>query len=188
MNDVIAILRVVLALVALAWIGMLVWRKYSGKALPMFRSLAWQPNMPRREQARVCPQLGLASDPFASSPRPDEEHRCYANLARERIDLGHQQRFCLASTYKRCPFLAVAPQEDGVSARARTWWRSVSPAFGSAAISLQPWLSARLEALAARVMAIRVQLPKKEVAEPSHGAIAVADPAPMSAPEPMSAP
>src|SRR3954454_2334436 len=93
----------------------------------------------RQEEARTCPLLGLASDPFAQNTQPDEDHRCYANLARERIDLGHQQRFCLATTHKRCPFLAVAPsREEGVTARARAWWRTVSPAHTVLAFSPQP--------------------------------------------------
>ncbi len=143
MNELLVLIRILLLLAVLGGAAFLVWRRYGSR---LARPLE------RQEPARICPQLGLAADPFSHSSRPDEEHRCYANLARERIDLGHQQRFCLASTHKRCPFLAVAPREEGVTARARTWWRTVSPAAGSAAIGLQPRLRARLETMAASLL------------------------------------
>ena len=80
----------------------------------------------RRSRPRLCPHLGLAGDPFKHYPNANEQHRCYANLGRERIDLGHQRRFCLTSCYSRCPFLTV--QETGLLERIRAWGRAVSPA------------------------------------------------------------
>src|SRR5919109_1366973 len=140
MNELLILIRVLLAMAVLAGIGYVLWKRFGGR-LPRLVDSA--------EPGRSCPQLGLSSDPFSNSSRPDEEHRCYANLARERIDLGHQQRFCLSSHYKRCPFLAVAPQEEGLTGRARVWWRNVSPAAEALAIDLQPRLQARLETMAA---------------------------------------
>ena len=82
--------------------------------------------LPRRQsRPRLCPHLGLAADPFKHYPNANEQHRCYANLGRERIDLGHQRRFCLASCYSRCPFLTV--QETGRLERIWAWVRAVSP-------------------------------------------------------------
>src|SRR5579872_1969092 len=115
----------------------------------------------RTEPLKICPQLGLAGDPFENAGRPDDDHRCYANLARERIDRGHQQMFCLSASYKRCPFLAVAPRQDGMFDRARAWWRTVSPGRPALAISqpgLRPWLGA-LAAMLSRVSVRSVSLP-----------------------------
>jgi tetratricopeptide (TPR) repeat protein len=62
-----------------------------------------------RKRESSCPNLGLANDPFACFEGPDDEHRCYAHMHHDRIDLAHQQRFCLTSNYHRCPFLMVKP-------------------------------------------------------------------------------
>lgn len=107
----------------------------------------------QREALKTCPHLGLAAQPFQHAGQPDDQHRCYANLARERIDRGHQQRFCLSTAYRRCPFLAMAPREDGLIERARAWFRSVSPGLPALAISqpgLRPWLGALAARLKAR--------------------------------------
>ena len=124
-------------LIALAGLGLwLAWKR-------MGRSpLEWSF---QRETLKTCPQLGLAAEPFQHAGQPDDEHRCYANLTRERIDRGHQQRFCLSTSYRRCPFLAMAPRQDGLVDRARAWFRSVSPGHPALAISqpgLRPWLGA----------------------------------------------
>src|SRR5215207_8485233 len=77
-----------------------------------------------------CAHLGLSADPFARLPRASDEHRCYAQLVRERIDLGHQRRFCLASAHASCPFLLLSPNAPrrGWLVQARAGWRNVSPA------------------------------------------------------------
>src|SRR5438128_5138474 len=84
----------------------------------------------RKVAATECPHLGLAADPFARHPRPSDEHRCYAHLGRERIDLGHQRRFCLASAHGGCPFLLVNPRAETRDWRSRAGAlrRHVSPA------------------------------------------------------------
>src|SRR5437764_15360498 len=107
MNELLNLLRLLLALAVLAGVGYVLWKRVGGRVPRLGASSDPAP--------RMCPQLGLSSDPFSNSSRPDEDHRCYANLARERIDLGHQQRFCLSSNYKRYPFLAVAPHEEGLT-------------------------------------------------------------------------
>jgi hypothetical protein len=145
MDALFLVLRIVLTLAMLGIFAFMLWRRFGGR-LPL-------PVRSQTEQPKACPQLGLAADPFTNAARPDDEHRCYANLARERIDLGHQQRFCLASTYKRCPFLAVAPRQDGMPARARAWWRTVSPAL-PALVSPQPGLRPWLGGLAALASAL----------------------------------
>jgi len=113
MNELLFLLRVAAAMAVVAVLALVVWRRR------------------KRVVASVCAHLGLEADPFAREARPAEAHRCYANLARERIDLGHQQRFCLASTHNKCPFLATSVQrETGVLSAMRARWRTVSPAIG----------------------------------------------------------
>ncbi len=78
--------------------------------------------------ADTCPHLGSADDPASRQSRASDEHRCYAGVGRERVDLDHQRRFCLGSSYASCPFLTVNDAQNGpvewISAR----WRNVSPA------------------------------------------------------------
>lgn len=64
---------------------------------------------PSISEARVCPYLGLLADPFHRLEGPSAEHRCYLWMQRQRIDLLHQQRFCLTPNHPRCPWLMVAP-------------------------------------------------------------------------------
>src|SRR5919198_3515159 len=71
-------------------------------------SLPGGPNM-GREGDRVCPHLGSAADPFTYLEEPDDGNRCHVYMHHDRIDLTHQQRFCLSSNYQRCPFLMVKP-------------------------------------------------------------------------------
>jgi hypothetical protein len=118
MNELLFLVRIAAVLAVIALIGLVVWRK--------------RPHV----VAMVCAHLGLADDPFGHEKSASEAHRCYANLGRERIDLLHQQRFCLASTHNRCPFLMVTPQQSGWQAQMRSWWRSVSPAARALAARL----------------------------------------------------
>src|SRR6266571_9441787 len=120
----------------------------------------------RKAAATECPHLGLAADPFGSHPRASDEHRCYAHLGRERIDLGHQRRFCLASAHARCPFLMVSPYapRHGLFARARAGWRNVSlarPALTAAQlghmVELTVGAAQRGLTLARRVIAVVVR-------------------------------
>jgi len=84
--------------------------------------------MLHKPQADTCPHLGSADDPVGRQSRASDEHRCYAGVGRERVDLDHQRRFCLGSSYASCPFLTVIDAQIGpvewISAR----WRNVSPA------------------------------------------------------------
>jgi hypothetical protein len=75
---------------------------------------------------RGCPHLGLRSDPLTHAAGASDEHRCYAGLGQERIDLSHQRRFCLAACHTRCPFLTV--EQTGLLERLWAWARAVSPA------------------------------------------------------------
>src|SRR5712691_5619410 len=120
----------------------------------------------RKVAPTQCPHLGLAADPFGRHPRPSDEHRCYAHLGHERIDLGHQQRFCLASAHGRCPFLMVSPYapRHGLFARARAGWRNVSlarPALTAAQlghmVELTVGVARRALTLARRVIALVVR-------------------------------
>jgi hypothetical protein len=82
----------------------------------------------RKPQADKCPHLGSADDPLSRQPRASDEHRCYAGAGRERIDLDHQRRFCLGSSYASCPFLTVNDAHIGPVEWISAWWRNVSPA------------------------------------------------------------
>jgi hypothetical protein len=116
MNDLLFVLRVV-GVIGLALAVFLVVRRRLG-------GLSF--GVPgRKARPRLCPHLGLATDPFKHYPGANEDHRCYANMGRERIDLAHQRRFCLASCYSRCPFLTV--KETGLFERIWAWGRAVSP-------------------------------------------------------------
>ena len=81
-----------------------------------------------RKSEKQCPHLGLAADPFNRGPHATDEHRCYAQLGRERIDLAHQRRFCLTSAHPACPFLLVSSraEQPTLLERARAGWRNVS--------------------------------------------------------------
>jgi hypothetical protein len=71
----------------------------------------------------VCPHLGLASDPHQHVEQTSPEHRCYLWMQRDRIDVLHQERFCLTAAHPSCPWLSALP--PGASAREleRSWWR-----------------------------------------------------------------
>ena len=106
----------------------------------------------RQAPSLTCPHLGLASDPFNHKPGASDEHRCYAEMGRERIDLGHQRRFCLASAHTSCPFLMVsplAPKGGRLMQQARAGWRNVSP-VRPALSAVQLGLVVELAAAAAR--------------------------------------
>jgi hypothetical protein len=120
MDELLFLVRFAAGLAVLMVLGFVAWRERH----------RFSPRFGGKESAAQCDHLGYADDPFTRDARPNEAHRCYANLGRERIDLTHQQRFCLASTHNRCPFLTVRPAVEGagVLSQARAWWRSVSPA------------------------------------------------------------
>jgi len=81
-----------------------------------------------RKSEAQCPHLGLAEDPFDRGQHASDEHRCYAQLARERIDLAHQRRFCLTAAHGACPFLLVSARAErpALLEQARAGWRNVS--------------------------------------------------------------
>src|SRR5215208_1390641 len=108
----------------------------------------------QKTPATECPHLGLATDPFARHPGASDEHRCYAQLVRERVDMGHQRRFCLASAHGSCPFLLLSPNAPrrGWLVQARAGWRNVSPAR-PALTAAQLGHSAELAVAAAGVIA-----------------------------------
>ncbi|HYY90000.1 MAG TPA: hypothetical protein VFA49_14480, partial [Chloroflexota bacterium] len=116
MNELLFLLRIAAGLAVLTLLFVLVRRRVGGLPLPG-----------RGARPRLCPHLGLASDPFKHYPGANEEHRCYASLGRERVDLAHQRRFCLASSYGRCPFLTVKDGSNGPLERIWAWGRVVSP-------------------------------------------------------------
>jgi hypothetical protein len=116
MDELLFLLRIAAALGALTVLLLVVRRQIGPLRLP---GTAARP--------RLCPHLGLTSDPFKHYPGANEEHRCYVSLGRERIDLAHQRRFCLASSYSRCPFLLVTAQRPGLLERIWAWGRAVSP-------------------------------------------------------------
>src|SRR6266542_2592673 len=115
MEGLVFLLRLV-AIVAAATLVLVVIRRRGG-VLPGMR----------QARPRQCPHLGMATDPFSRDTRASDEHRCYASMARERIDLSHQRQFCLTSTHNRCPFLLVQTQQEGLLARIWAWRRIVSP-------------------------------------------------------------
>ncbi len=115
MEGLVFLLRLV-AIVAAAALVLVVIRRRGG-VLPGMR----------QARPRQCPHLGMATDPFSRDTRASDEHRCYASMARERIDLSHQRQFCLTSTHNRCPFLLVQTQQEGLLARIWAWRRIVSP-------------------------------------------------------------
>ena len=84
-----------------------------------------------REPAAQCAHLGYVDDPFERGPHATNEHRCFAHMGKDRIDLAHQKRFCLTSAHATCPFLLVNAREQqrDWSTEARGWWRKVSPAY-----------------------------------------------------------
>ncbi|MBI4504141.1 MAG: hypothetical protein HY691_01280 [Chloroflexi bacterium] len=106
---------------------------------------------------RTCPHLGLAGDPFRHVERPSDEHRCYAYLQRDRVDLAHQRAFCLSASYHRCPWLAIRP------GRARRWmpahlratalrrYHAAAVALGTIALRLRRASAARRHAAVALV-------------------------------------
>jgi len=106
--------------------------------------------VPSREPAPQCAHLGRAEDPFTRGAHASDEHRCYAHMQRERIDLGHQKRFCLTSAHGTCPFLLVNAREvkrDWL-AETRTWWRNVSPdRQGLTAAQLGQWVGLGVAAI-----------------------------------------
>lgn len=55
-----------------------------------------------------CPLLGLRADPATVLLAPSPEHRCHATTPAGKVELKHQQSFCLASTYGTCPRFSAA--------------------------------------------------------------------------------
>lgn len=58
--------------------------------------------------APECPLLGLRTDRSSVVLAASAEHRCYSGAQPEKIDLAHQQKFCLGSAYGTCPRFAPA--------------------------------------------------------------------------------
>lgn len=116
MEGLVLLLRLV-ALVAAGALALEIVRRQRGRLWPT----------KRKSRRPECPHLGFATNPFDHHNGATDEHRCYASLARERIDLGHQRQFCLASTYNRCPFLLVQAEQEGLLERIWAWRRIVSP-------------------------------------------------------------
>jgi hypothetical protein len=147
-----------------------------------------------RETAAQCPHLGLAEDPFKRGAHAAEEHRCYAHLGRERIDLGHQKRFCLTSAHGTCPFLLVNAREvkrDWI-AEGRTWWRSVSPAhqdltaaqlgrWVGLGVAAAAWAATQVARFAVCVAKLLLQTWRSVRPHPTAAIVEVEDVAPMVA-------
>ncbi|TAK27610.1 MAG: hypothetical protein EPO21_23880 [Chloroflexota bacterium] len=66
---------------------------------------------------KSCPHIGLADDPFTHRDRPNEDHRCYLWMQRDRIDMSHQKGFCLSVAHQFCPWLTIGSGEGGSVAR-----------------------------------------------------------------------
>jgi hypothetical protein len=81
----------------------------------------------QKTRAAACIHLGLATDPVKRLEQASDEHRCYVGAGQERVDLDHQRRFCLASSYMGCPFLAVSKVQPRRMEQIEAWWRNVSP-------------------------------------------------------------
>jgi len=55
----------------------------------------------------ACVHLGLDQDPFVHYSHPSPDHRCYLWMQRDRIDLAHQEMFCLTHFSENCPWLSI---------------------------------------------------------------------------------
>lgn len=144
----------------------------------------------KRTSAPQCPHLGLADDPLQRESRVSDAHRCYVGLGRERVDLGHQQRFCLSACHTRCPFLIVSEPESGLLDQIGTWSRNVSLrdqalALGRHARALgdlaqQTWSTAR-PALTRPALTLptlgRPALARPALSDPALSSSALSDPA-----------
>lgn len=63
----------------------------------------------------ACRHLGTAADPFNRVEAPTEEHRCYLWMQRDRIDLDHQEGYCLSGAHRNCPWLHISlPCHGGI--------------------------------------------------------------------------
>lgn len=56
---------------------------------------------------RACPHFGLVTAPSKPLPEPSPDHRCYLWQQQERVDLAHQQRYCLSELHGGCPWLML---------------------------------------------------------------------------------
>lgn len=133
---------------------------------------------PRQRRARqrrlvACPHLGRADDPLSRGERPDEWHRCYYRMQRERVDLAHQLSFCLSPAHLRCPWLVASPAapsrarlafHPALAAARRlaagpraaallsvAWLDQLRRGLRPGALAAEAWLAAARRAIAARL-------------------------------------
>ncbi len=66
----------------------------------------------------VCPYLGLADDPRTRFSFAITAHRCHSGARPERIEISHQEAFCLGLGFQACDRFARAGSAD-ISPRAR---------------------------------------------------------------------
>ncbi len=111
----------------------------------------------------ACRHLGTANDPFQRLEGPTEEHRCYLWMQRDRIDLDHQQGYCLSGHHRNCPWLHISlPCQGGV----RRVWRkeitqSLSDKLGKAGVMLARALAAGSKRSGNRLFALAIWLRAK---------------------------
>ncbi|HLB13274.1 MAG TPA: tetratricopeptide repeat protein [Dehalococcoidia bacterium] len=78
----------------------------------------------KQSEPTVCRHLGLAQDPFQRQDIAAEEHRCYLWMQRDRIDVDHQNGYCLSIYHRNCPWLHISlPCHTGLK---KSWTEAVN--------------------------------------------------------------
>ena len=72
--------------------------------------------------ASTCPHFRLDEQCSATQAVPSAGNRCRVTKQEERVDLAHQERYCLTALHANCPWLLLP--RDGRARGRRSWWRT----------------------------------------------------------------